>query len=79
MKMFKHIIEYDLSVVDIDELQAMYEFLEEEHGKGNFLFIPKEFTYREFTISEMKEIRNRMNAIIKEAEREEKNKDRDKR
>ena len=66
--MFEHVIHYDLTNVDVDELQAMYEFLEEEHGAGKFLFIPNEFTYTQFAVEDMIKIRDRMNEIIKEAE-----------
>ena len=66
--MFEHVIHYDLTNVDVDELQAMYEFLEEEHGAGKFLFIPNEFTYTQFAVEDMIKIRDRMNEIIKEAQ-----------
>ena len=66
--MFEHVIHYDLTNVDVDELQAMYEFLEEEHGAGKFLFVPNEFTYTQFAVEDMIKIRDRMNEIIKEAE-----------
>lgn len=70
--MFEHVIHYDLTNVDVDELQTMYKFLVEEHGPGKFLLIPNEFTYTQFTVEEMKKIRDRMNEIIKEAENENK-------
>ena len=66
--MFEHVIKYDLTNVDVDELQAMYELLEEQHGTGKFLFIPNEFTYTQFAVEEMIEIRDRMNEIIEEAQ-----------
>lgn len=65
---FEHVIHYDLTSVAVDELQAMYEFLEEEHGVGKFLFIPNEFTYTQFAVEDMIKIRDRMNEIIEEAQ-----------
>lgn len=66
--MFEHVIQYDLTNVDVDELQAMYEFLEEQHGEGKFLFIPNEFTYSQFAVEDMIKIRDHMNKIIEEAQ-----------
>ena len=66
--MFKHVIQYDLTNVDVAELQAMYEFLEEQHGVGEFLFIPNEFTYSQFAVEDMIKIRDHMNKIIEEAQ-----------
>lgn len=66
--MFEHVIHYDLTNVTIEELQAMYEFLEEEYGAGKFLFIPNEFTYTKFAVEDMIKIRDRMNEIIKEVQ-----------
>ena len=65
---FEHVIQYDLTNVDVDELQAMYEFLAEQHGIGKFLFIPNEFTYSQFAVEDMIKIRDRMNEIIEEAQ-----------
>jgi hypothetical protein len=65
---FEHVIKYDLTNVAVDELQAMYEFLEEQHGAGKFLFIPNEFTYTQFAVEDMIKIRDRMNEIIEEAQ-----------
>jgi hypothetical protein len=65
---FEHVIKYDLTNVAVDELQAMYEFLEEQHGAGKFLFIPNEFTYTKFAVEDMIKIRDRMNEIIEEAQ-----------
>lgn len=65
---FEHVIQYDLTNVDVNELQAMYEFLRDEHGAGKFLFIPNEFTYSQFAVEDMIKIRDRMNEIIKEAQ-----------
>ena len=65
---FEHVIQYDLTNVDVDELQAMYEFLAEQHGTGKFLFIPNEFTYSQFAVEDMIKIRDRMNEIIEEAQ-----------
>ena len=65
---FEHVIQYDLTNVDLNELQAMYEFLSDKHGAGKFLFIPNEFTYSQFEVEDMIKIRDRMNEIIKEAE-----------
>lgn len=65
---FEHVIQYDLTNVDVDELQAMYKFLAEQHGTGKFLFIPNEFTYSQFAVEDMIKIRDRMNEIIEEAQ-----------
>lgn len=65
---FEHVIQYDLTNVDVDELQAMYEFLAEQHGTDKFLFIPNEFTYSQFAVEDMIKIRDRMNEIIEEAQ-----------
>lgn len=65
---FEHVIQYDLTNVDVDELQAMYEFLRDEHGAGKFLFIPNEFTYSQFAVEDMIKIRDRMNEIIEEVQ-----------
>lgn len=65
---FEHVIKYDLTNVAVDELQAMYEFLAEQHGAGKFLFIPNEFTYSQFAVEDMIKIRDRMNEIIEEAQ-----------
>lgn len=66
--MFEHVIKYDLTNVDVDELRTMYEFLEEQHGTGKFLFIPNEFTYTQFAVEDMIKIRDAMNKIIEEAQ-----------
>ena len=63
--MFEHVIYYDASV-PFDELMDMYEYLESEHGKGKFLFLPNSFTYSGFSICDMKMIRDQMDLIIKE-------------
>ena len=64
--MFKYIIGYSLENMDIDELYSMHEYLSDKYGENTILFIPNEFTFRQFDLKEMRKIRDKMTEIIEE-------------
>lgn len=64
--MFKYIIGYSLENMDIDELCSMHEYLSDKYGENAILFIPNEFTFRQFDLKEMRKIRDKMTEIIEE-------------
>lgn len=66
--MFEHVIQYDASL-PFDELQAMYDSFEMQYGVGKFLFLPNGFTYSQFDLESMKQIRDNMNKIIAATEK----------
>lgn len=64
--MFKYVLDYDLNAIDIDELLSLHEYLSNKYGEDAVLFIPNEFTFRQFDLKEMKQIRDKMTEIIEE-------------